>query len=120
MQFQRRAHGAQLVIFVRDRHAEERDDLLADRLIDQSAVAAHDSTAVSRSARDQAMRLDRRHLIDERRIVRDDGDQHRGAAALRRRHQRWIVETPAALTADPVVGTVDRADSSAARSDIEA
>ena len=40
-QIHRSAYGAQIVVFMRCRHAEQRHNLLAKRVIDETAVAAH-------------------------------------------------------------------------------
>jgi len=72
VQLQRRAHGAQLVVFVRNRHAEQRHDLFTDRLVHEAAVPSHDLDGHVPDLRDEAMRIDRRHVFDERAVVRHD------------------------------------------------
>ena len=99
VQGQRRAHRAQVVVVVGDRHPEEGDDLFADGLIDEATVLADDVHCRVPEPGDQALRLDRRHLIDERRIVRHHGDQHRGAPPLGRRHACRRVDLSGAAVA---------------------
>ena len=93
MQFERGTNRAQVVVFVRRRHAEERDDLFADRLIDEAAVLPNDVDRHIAQARDQPLRLRRRHAIDERWIVGHDGDS---TAARRRSVVDIRSESPAA------------------------
>ena len=92
MQFERGANRAQLVVFVRRRHAEQRDDLVADRLVHEAAVPRERRPPRRRGhARPRAARR-RARAIDERRIVRHDGDQHGRTAPLGGRHPLRIVD----------------------------
>ena len=59
MQFERGANRPQVVVFVGDRHAEQRDDLFADRLIDEPSVLSHDVDRDVAQPRDQTLRVDR-------------------------------------------------------------
>jgi hypothetical protein len=77
---------------VPDRHAEQRDDFLSDRLVDEAAVLTHHVDRQVAHPRNQSMRLARAHLIDEREVVGDDGHQHRRAPPLRRRDACRVVE----------------------------
>ena len=86
MQLQRGQDRAQVVVFVGRRDAEDGDDLVADGLIDQAAVLPDDVDRDIAHPRDQLLGLPRRQAIDERRIVGDDGDEHRCAAPFSRRH----------------------------------
>ncbi len=82
MQLQRGADGAQLVVVVGRRHAEQRDDFLADGLVHQSAVAPHDIDSEVAYLCDQAHAHRRRQLLDEAAVVRHDRHEHCRAATL--------------------------------------
>ena len=102
------------------RHAEQRDDLLADRLVDEAAVLSSDVDRHFADTRDQRdARRAGAMLIDERGIVRHDGDQHRRPAPLCR--PTSAAESSIATARPRSTGSsVASADSSAANSDIDA
>jgi hypothetical protein len=84
--------ACQVVVFVSGGDAEERHDLIADRLIDETSVLAHHVNGCVAEAPDDALRVGWRHLIDERGIVRHDAHEDCGAAALGRRHPPGVIE----------------------------
>ena len=68
-QLDRRAHGAEIVVLVGDGHAEQRHDLVPDRLIDDASMPLHDFRCRPPHVTEQCLELSRRESLDERAVV---------------------------------------------------
>ena len=82
-QLERRAHGAKIVVLVGGRHAEQRHDLVADRLIDDAAVPLHDLRRGPPEVAEECLDLAGRQPLDERAVVGHRCHDHRRPAAFR-------------------------------------
>ena len=109
-QLDRRAHGTEIVILVGDRHAEQRHDLVPDRLIDDASMPLHDFRGRPPKVTEQLSRARQARAARRARCSRTPCDTttaaHRRSApaaiavASSARGVRRDVQDPAERTAD--------------------
>jgi hypothetical protein len=71
-------------------------------LIDLPPVLSHDVHGDIAQSRDETLRFDGREPVDQRRVIRDDGDQHCRSPSVSRRHLAPDLDLASHVTGDGV------------------